>query len=137
LEYAAAHLKGDQEIVIEAVRQNGWALRHAAEHLRGDREIVIEAVRQNGWALRHAAEHLRGDREIVFEAVRKEGWALEYAAAHLRDDGSFLYALIELTDIPHAAMRESASPRILAEMATDPEYLARYAAVQVKPARYK
>jgi hypothetical protein len=109
-------------------------LRHAAEHLRGDREIVLEAVRQNGYALDVAAEHLKGDREIVLEAVRQNGYALAYAAAYLRDDGSFLYMMRELM-AHRIAVRCYASPRIMCEMAKDPGYLERYAPVQVKPAR--
>jgi hypothetical protein len=49
--YAAAHLKGDREIVLEAVQKCGWAMAYAAEHQRGDREIVLEAVRQDGRSL--------------------------------------------------------------------------------------
>jgi len=74
------------EIVFEAVRQHGEALRYAAEELRKDREVVIEALRQNGDALRHAAEELRRDREVVLEAVRQNGEALFYAAEELQSD---------------------------------------------------
>ena len=40
LEYAAAELKGDREIVLAAVAQDGWALECAAAELQGVREIV-------------------------------------------------------------------------------------------------
>jgi len=40
-------------------------LKNASEELRGDREVVIRAVRQNGYALRYASEELRGDRDVV------------------------------------------------------------------------
>jgi hypothetical protein len=54
--YAVPHLKGDRELVLEAVRHYGRAGRwngYAAAHLRGDRDIVLEAVRQNGRAGRY------------------------------------------------------------------------------------
>jgi hypothetical protein len=73
----------------------------------------------------------------VLEAVRQNGDALKYAAEHLRDDGSFLYELSELSDTTRQSVRELASPRIQIEMSRDPCYLVRYAAAQVKPARYK
>ena len=40
-------------MALEAVRQDGDALEHASEDLRGDREVVLEAVRRSGrspWA---------------------------------------------------------------------------------------
>ena len=49
------------------------ALEDATEELKGDREIVMAAVSQNGSALERAAEELKGDREIVMTAV-SEAW---------------------------------------------------------------
>ena len=43
--------ESEAEVVMAAVRQNGWGLRYASEELRGDRELVLEAVAQNGYAL--------------------------------------------------------------------------------------
>ena len=37
--YASAELKGDREIVMEAVKQNGDALRYASPKLQGDEEL--------------------------------------------------------------------------------------------------
>ena len=79
-------LRGDREIVLAAVAQDGCALHHAAAELRGDREVVLAAVAQNGNALRSAAAELKGDREFVLAAVAQDGRALGYAAAELRDD---------------------------------------------------
>jgi len=76
----------DRDIVLEAVRQDGSALRFAGENLRADREVVIEAVRKHGMALQFAAVELRGDRDIVIQAVQQEGWALGCAAIELCSD---------------------------------------------------
>ena len=35
-----------REVVMDGVRQNGWALQFASVELKRDREVVIEAVRQ-------------------------------------------------------------------------------------------
>jgi hypothetical protein len=74
-EYTAVHLKGDRQ---EAVRQDGYTLRYVADYLKGDRELVFEAVRQDGRGrtLQFSSDHLRGDREIVLKAVRQTGWGL-------------------------------------------------------------
>ena len=36
---------------FQAMRNDWRALKHASEELRGDREIVLEAVKHNAWAL--------------------------------------------------------------------------------------
>jgi len=50
-------------------------LQHASKELRGDRDVVLEAVRRNGFLLRFALEELRGDHDVVMEAVKENGWA--------------------------------------------------------------
>ena len=57
----------DRKYVLEAVKRDGYALRHA-EELRGDSEIVLEAVRKDGTALRFASKNLQDNHEIVLEA---------------------------------------------------------------------
>jgi len=37
--------------MLEAVKQNGYALEYTDDLLKRDREIVLEAVKQNGYAL--------------------------------------------------------------------------------------
>ena len=63
-------------VVLEAVRRTGWsylcnALEYASEALQADREIVLEAVRQDGYALEYASGDLQADRDFVLEAVRQ------------------------------------------------------------------
>lgn len=48
------------------MRQDGHALAFAASALLADRDMVLEAVRQDGYALSYAPA-LRGDREVVLE----------------------------------------------------------------------
>eukprot|EP00971_Amphidinium_carterae_P264976 5256374-Amphidinium_carterae.1 len=43
-------------------------LRFAAEECKADREIVLAAVKQNGYALQYAAGDCKNDREIVLAA---------------------------------------------------------------------
>ena len=73
--------------VLEAVKQNGYALLNASAALKDDREIVLEAVKQNGEVLTYASAALKEDREIVLEAVKQNGYALRYASAGLRNGG--------------------------------------------------
>ena len=51
----------------------------ANEELRGDREIVMQAVTQHGYSLQSASEELRSDQEIVLKAVSHDWRAIQYA----------------------------------------------------------
>ena len=74
------------EIIMEAVKQDGLALRYASEQLKNDREFVMEEVKQNWWALYYASKQLKNDREIVMEAVKQNGLALRGASEQLKND---------------------------------------------------
>ena len=78
LVYASEGLRGDREIVMQAIAQSGRALQFASEELRGDPEIVMQAIAQRWEALQFASEELRGDRKIVMQAIVQSGWALEF-----------------------------------------------------------
>ena len=46
---------------------------------RDDYLTVMDAVSQDGLALKFATERLRGDREIVMRAVSRNGFAFQFA----------------------------------------------------------
>lgn len=49
-------IKGDKEIILEAVRHHGSALGYAVKALRADREVVLTALRHDVTAFRFANE---------------------------------------------------------------------------------
>ena len=68
------------EVVLAAVKQNGFVLRYAKpegplSYLKNDREVVLAAVKQYGWALKYADPELKKDREVVLAAVKQKGYA--------------------------------------------------------------
>jgi hypothetical protein len=69
-----------KEIVLEAVKHNGYALGYASKKLQNDREVVLEAVREAGDALKYASEELQNDREVVLKALKDTRYAFEYAS---------------------------------------------------------
>ena len=88
----------DRDVVLEAVRQNAFALRYASAELRADRGIVLEAVRQNASALHFASAELRAGRGVVLEAVRHnagDGVAFLQAPSSLRRDRGFVLDAME------------------------------------------
>lgn len=75
----------DKEVVLTAVRSDGYALKYCAEALQADRDVVTEAVANNGAALYYAHHSLKRDVDIALVAVRHEGaGALPYVDARLR-----------------------------------------------------
>jgi len=83
---AADELRSNYELFAIAVQQDGLALAHASKELRATREVVMTAVKQTGCALAFAASHLKADHELVLTAVRQDGRSLEFASIDLQDD---------------------------------------------------
>ncbi len=79
-------LKGNQDIILEAVRQDGTALRFASDELKQDREIVLAAAGQDGTSIRFASDELRKDPEIALAAVTQDGFAIKYVQGELRNN---------------------------------------------------
>ena len=57
-------LNADREFVLEAVKQNRFALYYVAPELKTGRELVLEAVKQKREALGFAAPELKADRRF-------------------------------------------------------------------------
>lgn len=113
LRYVARSLQRDRGFVLVAINADGEALEYAAEDLRRDRTIVLAAVRRSGSALRHAAPRLREDRAVVLEALRSHPEALEFAAGGLLEDRE----LVLLAVRTQPRLVRFASPSILADSA--------------------
>jgi len=64
LKFAADTLKGNCEVVLAAVKQDGLALQFAAEGPRGNKDVVLAAVKHNPAVLPFAVEPLRIDQEV-------------------------------------------------------------------------
>ena len=87
--------RNQKATILEAVQQDGLALRFASDELRGDREVVLTAVQQDGGALEFASDELRGDRKLVLAAVQKDGGALEWASRELQEDRELVLAAVQ------------------------------------------
>lgn len=88
--YVPENLRGDREIVMKAVKQNGSELCYASRKLKADREIVKIAVEQNSRAFKEASEALKGDREIAMIAVKQHDEAFRHTSEELKRDKAFV-----------------------------------------------
>ena len=95
LQYADKKLKGNKEIVLAAVKNKGQALDYADDSLKKDKKIVLAAVKQNGSALDYADKSFKKDKEIVLIAVKQYGSALKYADKKLRANKKIVLAAVK------------------------------------------
>jgi hypothetical protein len=58
-----------------------------------DRNIVLDAVKKDGMAIKDIHYSLRNDSEIAYEAVKQNSDALEYVSDELKNDPKFKYKL--------------------------------------------
>ena len=92
---AIAHagiFKGDEEVVLKAVEQQGDLLVHAASHLRSDKGLVMKAVMRNGASLFYASDDLKCNKPFITDVVAKKGYVLQHAAEAMKADRDVVVA---------------------------------------------
>jgi len=107
-------LGSQRDIMENAVRQNGLALRYASEDLKKNFSLVLNAVRQNGRAIRYADDSLKNNIDIVRAAVNQDGTALEFASDELRANESIVRDAVHQNGLAleHANQSLQANPEI-------------------------
>merc|ERR1719277_1153398 len=74
---APHEVQGDRVLVLSAIHSSyGAALADASDALKGDSQVVLEAVKYGGKNLGFASSALRSDRAFVVEAMKVDGAAL-------------------------------------------------------------
>ena len=81
---------------IKKVKLDGQ-LNEVPIHFRKDKDVVLAAVKKDGYALQHADEKLKKDKQIVLEAVKKAGYAITYADRNFRKDKEIILSIIKDT----------------------------------------
>ena len=110
----------DEEIVLAAVKQNGWSLQYADNALRDEKEIVVAAVIQNGLAIKFASDSLKKDEELIDLAIRNDYFAIKYVGLSLIRKKEILNDLIE-----QGRLSKEISNEILGKSSHE-EYLSKY-----------
>jgi hypothetical protein len=90
LAFCSPTLGMDRPFMLDAVKQNGLALRYACDALREDRELVLTAVQQNGQALQYVHPNLLDDQEILLTACLTYPETLGHASLALCADRTFM-----------------------------------------------
>ena len=73
--------------MLEAVQHKEYTLSffHVSPKLKADKDFILDAVQQNGSALRYASDELISDREVVLAAVNQNADAIYYASHILQE----------------------------------------------------
>jgi hypothetical protein len=64
--------KDDKEIVMNLFGQNN-KITYLNNEMKNDKEVIMEAVKYDGYVLKLASENLQNDKEVVLAAVKQEG----------------------------------------------------------------
>ncbi|KAF0974932.1 hypothetical protein FDP41_006037 [Naegleria fowleri] len=70
----------DREFVLSVAKLNGLAVVGSDySPFRNDRDIMLEAMKNNGYALNFASDELKNDADLVMEALKCHGFVLKYS----------------------------------------------------------
>lgn len=70
--YASQELKNDRDVVIAAVKHDGYALQYVSNEMKNDKDVVMIAVEQDGGALQYASFRLKNKRDVVMTVVEQD-----------------------------------------------------------------
>lgn len=87
--------RGDNDVVLAAVKQNGLALQYADDALKNDKVIVFAAVAQDGKALQFATDDWNKDKTLVLLALETGYWGFLYADKALKEDFEVALATVK------------------------------------------
>jgi hypothetical protein len=134
LQYASGRLRGNSQIVMEAVKKNGSALNYVSGNLRYDARIVLEAAKQNGDMLHLASESLKDNYDIVLEAVKRTGGALKHASERLKDVPDIVIEAVKKygNALQYASKRMQDSPCIVLEAVKQNGYALQHASKRLQ-----
>lgn len=94
---ASDDLKQDLEIVLYALKKDGYVLNSLSDNIRDNFDIVKCAVKSNGLALQFASERLRDNLDIVLIAL-KEYDTYKYVSDRLKRNKEVIIKALESGD---------------------------------------
>lgn len=132
LRFAAPHLKKDNNICLEALKNSGYALEHVKSDIIHDYQNVKALLLSKEFTLENMPEPYCSDRDLIIAAVRRDPAELQYAQPCFRADYSIAKEALQQ---PRKSMRHPfAIEFIPAEMTDDKELM--LLAVRANPGAY-
>lgn len=134
LDFVSTELKDDRDVVMEAVDNYGYSLKYASDRLKNDTDVVMHAAQSYGYILQYASQEIRDNRTIVSIAVQNNGYALEYASPTLRDDFDIVSMAVRRygCSLRYASKRLCANSEIVAMAVNNNKSAYRYASRELQ-----
>ena len=88
LQYASPELKNDKEIVLEAIKDADWGayiFQYASPELKNDKEFILEAIKEHGKVIQHISNALKSDLDVILAAIKQNPDALRFISKNIRE----------------------------------------------------
>jgi len=85
----------DVDVVLAAVQKYGMQLEHAPS-FKHNKQVVLAAVKQNGFALSFAGKEFAKDQEVILAAVKSSSFSFTLADENLQKDVDFAMQALSL-----------------------------------------
>ncbi|MGR3952374.1 MAG: DUF4116 domain-containing protein [Chlamydia sp.] len=86
--------RANKKIVLAAVRQDGWSVKHASDQLKGDRDVAIAATSQNAWAIQSLTAFWE-DKLFILPLIKRAPYIIQYVSMRLRRDPDIIRTTLE------------------------------------------
>eukprot|EP01080_Neovahlkampfia_damariscottae_P006188 gene6188-10195_t len=98
IEYSSvsSNFRNDRDINLEVIKQR-YPLEHIYEPMQQDKEIILEAIKLQGSALKCVVEDLKMDQEFMKKVVQISPFSLQYSS--LNQHKKFVIDLIKENEI--------------------------------------
>jgi hypothetical protein len=61
-----------------------------AKPLQSDKDVVMEAVKKNGYNIKYSSNTMKKDKEIALEAIKNYKYAVKYLDKDIKQDSVFI-----------------------------------------------
>jgi hypothetical protein len=85
-QFASYNIRNNKNIVIKLLKENGLVLEWVSDRLKDDEEVVLEAIKQNCLAIKFASYSVRNNKKIAMIAIKKNGINLSHLSDELKKD---------------------------------------------------
>ena len=75
----------DKEVVLKAVKRDGYNLQYASPELKNDKEFILEAIKEHGKVIQHISNALKSDLDVILAAIKQNPDALRFISKNIRE----------------------------------------------------
>ena len=96
LEFASYELRDNFEIIMEAVKEDGFAIEFASTRLKNNFEIVNCALNTSGYIFDLVGEEIRKNRQLILKAYQTNIGCLNNIPTEYKNDIEFFKEIINI-----------------------------------------